>query len=607
MSGPTPPTPAMVVAGRTLAEPRLSPDASCVVVHARDGDGARLVRIDLGGEARSVPGPETVIAFDPPVVGVHPSGGGSWNWFPDGTAIVYVARANLFTVAVSGGAGRLVASPPEGTWFTSPTVSPDGAVVGVIIENDESQSVGLVHLHHGGRLEIVAAGDPGVFRMDPAWSVSGALSWHQWEAPSMPWDRSSIVTRHLDGSETVMASGAPSQPQWSPDGTRLGSLAESDAGWRNVAIGGDPVLAGGVGESFEHGAPSWGSGQRAWCWSPDGSRVAFVRNEQGFARLCVGDEATGATTELGKAWHIGLSWGRTPSGHERIAAIRTGGVTPPQLVVYDLSPDPRRVTLARGSVGGWEALNLPEPEVVHWTAGDGTAVHGRLYTSRRPHGGTIVSLHGGPTDQTTVTFNARYAYWLSHGWSIFAPDHRGSTGWGREYQQAMNGRWGELDVSDCADGLRALAELGRVNAERTAVIGGSAGGFCALHLLVRHPELFACGVALYPVTDLAELDATTHRFERFYNRSLVGPPERYGERSPITRAADLTRPLLLLHGDADPVVSVGQSRRFAAAARGAGAPVELVVYEGEGHSWKRSETTIDELQRIDAFLARHCP
>jgi dipeptidyl aminopeptidase/acylaminoacyl peptidase len=112
---------------------------------------------------------------------------------------------------------------------------------------------------------------------------------------------------------------------------------------------------------------------------------------------------------------------------------------------------------------------------------------------------------------------------------------------------------------------------------------------------------------LYPVTDLAELDATTHRFERFYNRVLVGPVEQYADRSPLHHAHALRRPLLVLHGDADPVVSVGQSRAFAAAARAAGADVEIAIYEGEGHGWKKPETTVNELERTSAFLALHCP
>ncbi len=607
----------MVVAGRTLAEPRLSPDGLSVVFHVRDAAGTRLARIDLGAGPLTV-GPEVVITVDPPVVGVHPSGGGSWTWLPDSSGVVYVAADGLFVVDRTGGVGSVLA-PADGLGaFVSPTVSVDGTQVAVIVESDEAQAVAIVD-RRTGVVYIVAAGDPGVFRMDPAWRGDGALTWQQWEAPSMPWDRARLVTFTSDsafdhhGNSYVDA--APAQPAWSVDG-RLGCIGDTEAGWRNVWANGRPV---GGGERFEHGMPSWGPGQRSWCWSPDASQVAFVRNEEGFARLCVADTSgdtvglvgiVGFVSELGKAWHIGLSWSTTSTGRERIAAVRSGGVTPPQVVVYD-GPGPAaptdRWTVARGPVGGWEQLGLPEPEVVDWLAGDGATIHGRIFTPADAHGGVLVSMHGGPTDQTTVTFSPRFAFWLAEGWTIFTPDHRGSTGWGRTYQQAMNERWGELDVSDTAEGVQHFVRNGRFDASRLVVTGGSAGGFCALHLLLRHPEIFRCGVVLYPVTDLAGLDATTHRFERFYNRVLVGPVERYGERSPLTHAASLRRPLLLMHGDADPVVSVGQSRDFAAAAVASGATVEIAIFDGEGHGWKRPETTITELEMTVAFLARHCP
>ena len=661
-------TPEMVVAGRTLAEPRLSPDATCVVTHVRDGAGSRLIRIDLGDGPRVRVGIEVQVTFDPPIVGVHPSAGGSWTWLPDSSGIVYVCTAGLAIVARSGGVGRIVAAAPGGARFVSPTVSPDGSVVAVIVETDETQSVALValsgladpadHADVGGSqaaVFTVADGDSAVFRMDPDWGaeasggVGKSLVWHEWRAPQMPWDNSTIVRVQIDGNGSENApflatwtrfssdldaevhenrTAVPAmvgQPRFSPDGTRLGFVTDGSTGWANVCIDGRPVVADGAGEAFEHAMASWGPGQRSWCWSPDGASVAFVRNEGGFATLCMAGSGSGggSVRQLGRAWHIGVSWGRTPTGADRIAAIRTGGVTPPQLVVYDLSgptaeagaagKTPRTV-VARGPVGGWEELGLPEPEVVHWLAADGAPLHGRLYPAMAPvdagpasPSGVIVSCHGGPTDQNTVTFNPRFAYWMAQGWSVFVPDHRGSTGWGRDFQQAMNGRWGDVDVSDVADGVRWLIGTGRVDASRLVAMGGSAGGFCALHLLVRYPSLFACGVALYPVTDLAELDATTHRFERFYSATIVGPTTRYRSRSPITNAAALRRPLLLMHGDADPVVTIGQSRSYLVGTLPGGADVDLVVFEGEGHGWKKPETTVDELHRIDAFLYRHCP
>lgn len=612
---PLRPTPAMVVAGRTLAEPRLSPDGTAVVVHVRDGGGPRLVRIDLGAGPVVAVGPEVTIAFDPPVVGVHPSGGGSWEWMPDGRAIAYVSTVGLALVSRDGGPGHVLVRSRESVSFVSPTPSPDGTGIAFVIDTGEAQSVAVVSVETG-ELRVVAEGDPSVFRMDPSWGRNGTLTWHEWRAPFMPWDESNVMELDPHGTSiarVVSHGGLRSQPRRSPDGERLGMIGDA-TGWANVTVDDRAVVGAGTGESYEHGTPSWGPGQRCWCWSPDSTHVAFDRNEGGFARLCVANVETGVVAELGKAWHLGLSWSTTSGGASRIAAIRTGGVTPTQLVVYDLGPNdlaagavvkPTRTTVARGPVGGWEQCALPEPEIVSWAASDGVTVHGRIYAPAKAHGGLLVSCHGGPTDQNTVTFQPRFAYWLSEGWTILVPDYRGSTGWGRDYQRAMNGRWGELDVADSAEGARSMVASRGLDGGRVVAIGGSAGGFCALHLLLRHPDVFVAGVALYPVTDLAELDRTTHRFERSYSSTLVGPPELYRERSPLTGAGMLRRPLLILHGDADIVVNVEQSRAFALAARREGAQVELVVFEGEGHGWKRPQSTVDELHHIDAFLYRH--
>jgi dipeptidyl aminopeptidase/acylaminoacyl peptidase len=129
-----------------------------------------------------------------------------------------------------------------------------------------------------------------------------------------------------------------------------------------------------------------------------------------------------------------------------------------------------------------------------------------------------------------------------------------------------------------------------------------------LLLLARYPELCAAGVDLYGVTDLFDLDETTHRFEAHYLRSIVGelPAEaiRYQERSPITVAAGITAPLLVLQGSADNVVPQAQSASLVAAVRAAGGTVEYQVYDGEGHGWNRAEVVEDELQRTWAFLRR---
>ncbi len=670
----------LVGSDRPLTEPKLSPDGLAVAFSTATANGTALVGIALPeGPGLDGFGPEIILTVDPPVAGAHPSGGGSYDWLPDSSGLIYVAKAGgLYEIDRGGGLGRLVVAAPDGARLWSPTVSPDGRYIAFVIDDEVTQSIGVAQRSSGDPSAIVVvAGDiagpfAASFRCDPAWSSQfglpvgkeptggarcaaetgptsstegpgGLLTWHEWSDPHMPWDESRIVcTRITAGTndasqilvgpiEVVAGSTqlSTSQPRFSSTGT-LGWL-DDRSGYRNVRIQSTGFLGLAVHtpvpEEFEHGGPTWGPGNRSWCWSPTGEQVAFVRNEGGFAKLRIADAFPGnedtnngasdtqmpAVRELARAVHIGVSWATTPGGANRIAAVRTGGKTPAQLVVYDVATG-SKTTVARGPVGAWDGFAIPEPEGISWTATDGSTVHGRIYRPARTadtankSGPTpmIVSAHGGPTDQNIVAFNQRFVHWLGQGWSILVPDYRGSTGWGRNYTDAMRGRWGELDVTDCADGVRHAIQQGWADPARIVIMGASAGGLTALHLLARFGELFAGGIVLYPVTDLDALDATTHRYEKYYNASLVGArtDELYAERSPITHVSLITAPLLILHGDADPVVGVDQSRAIADRLTALGRDVELVVYEGEGHGWRKPETRIDEINRIDTFLAR---
>jgi dipeptidyl aminopeptidase/acylaminoacyl peptidase len=143
-----------------------------------------------------------------------------------------------------------------------------------------------------------------------------------------------------------------------------------------------------------------------------------------------------------------------------------------------------------------------------------------------------------------------------------------------------------------------------------ALLGGSAGGMTALNVMAE-PAVAACAAVSYPVCDIAALDATTHRFEAHYNRTLVGTPdetiERSALRSPVHRAAELARvPLLILHGTADPVVSVDQSRALVRGIQDhGGSECRLVEFDGEGHGFRDPANKQREFAETEAFLNRH--
>jgi dipeptidyl aminopeptidase/acylaminoacyl peptidase len=245
---------------------------------------------------------------------------------------------------------------------------------------------------------------------------------------------------------------------------------------------------------------------------------------------------------------------------------------------------------------------------------DGVVLHGRRYaaTARAtgPAGRLLCWVHGGPTDQWPVDFRPRIAFWRTRGWDVVTVDPRGSTGYGRAYQQALNGAWGRRDVDDTAAVVAALQAQRGYEPASTVVIGASSGGLTVLGLLTDHPDLVAAGVVSYPVSDLAALAEATHRFEAHYTATLVGPPgdpatdRALHDLSPVQRAARIRGPLLLFHGDADPVVPVAHSDRLVERIRDAGGDVEYVVYEGEGHGIRDPDNVRDEYARTERFLDR---
>ena len=255
-------------------------------------------------------------------------------------------------------------------------------------------------------------------------------------------------------------------------------------------------------------------------------------------------------------------------------------------------------------MAGWDAVDLPEPEPIE-VEHDGVTLHARRYRAGRSR--TICWIHGGPTDQWQVEFMPRVAYWWSRGWDVLAADPRGSTGHGRTYQQSLRGEWGRRDVDDTAAILAAGHAAGDSSPERTVLMGSSSGGLTVLGLLARHADLAAAGVTLYPVADLRALVEEGHRFEAHYPLSLVGPVDdidTYTERSPVSYAHEIAGPLLVLHGDSDPVVPIASTQTLVDRISAADGDVELVVYEGEGHGFRDPANRRDEYRRTAEFLAR---
>ncbi|MFM8528471.1 MAG: S9 family peptidase [Ilumatobacteraceae bacterium] len=587
----------LCLSGRELSEPVPSPDGKWLVFGTRHSGRSAVALLPMDG------GTERVLSLDPaPALG-RGLGGGCIDWLADSTGIVYAGADGEvwlhrldgshrpLTTLQTGGPAQVDRSP------SGVTVSPDGRHVAYIAGLAE---VGMVSVDKP--LEQRAIHDGSDFVMDPVWSPDGtSLVWQAWDVPNMPWDDSFLMrfdivagtTRRV--SETSRAAQVQ-QPRFGSD-SKLWWVSD-ESGWLNVQCAGAPVLD----EEREHAGPSWGPGQRSFAVSPDGKSVVINRNEDGFGRLLLVELESGNVREVAKAVHGQIRW----SG-STVTALRTGGRTPTQVVAYDMSrpagPWPRR-TLAVGPAAEWDQLShvLVEPELLSVSTYQGARVPARAYrpadVMARAEGRMICWVHGGPTDQWQVTFMPRIAYWVARGWTVLVPEHRGSTVLGRAFQQAMRNNWGVVDTQDVAACVANAQAMGWSTPSRTVLMGGSAGGYTALNVLTTFPQVAAGAAVVYPVFDPVALADATHRFEAHYNDTLLGP-------EPVAiDPARLRRPVLILHGDSDPVVPVSQSTQFAERAAQHGAEVELCVMAGEGHGFRPLPIQVEEYLRIETFVSR---
>lgn len=581
--------------GEEVGDPLVRPGglwvSAVLTERTADGTRTRVVMWPAGG------GAPVDLLVDPAPIAPRGLSGGCHTWSPSGDTVHVVTReAGIVSIRVANDVPVRIehtAFDAARSWST-PSVDATETVLCAVADWSELWRADI----GGGVRRLVHAVTDG-FLMDA--DAPGGERAHVWTRPEMPWTTSSVWP------SPPVAGVAVQQPRSTLDGRTRGHLSDEN-GTMNVVLEADHVVPRRtvLVDDAEHGGPTWGPGQRTWCPSPDGTRVAYTRNEDGFGALWVWDRRTDERRRVARAVHGCLSWQGSI-----LAALRTGARTPTQLVAYDAAADFARTVLADPGRGAWTVheAELVEPECLR-LPGDAGPIPVRLYRPPAPHGGLIVWVHGGPTDQWQVTFRPRLAWWSSRGWTIAVVDPRGSTGHGRSFALALEGGWGDVDAADTVAATRGLQRMLGIDAKRTVFMGSSAGGLTVLAAASRAPDLVAAVVAAYPVVDLSELARGADPFETHYVPRLVGARDGHDpvlrERSAHMRATTLASvPVLLLHGDADPVVPLVHSLRLRDALLAAGGRAELEVFAGEGHGFRDPVNVAREHAASEEFLARH--
>ncbi len=491
-------------------------------------------------------------------------------------------------------------SPPEGG------MGNNGEAVNAVVGVDVGGG-GVVTLFEGA--DFCAAP-----RLSPD---GGTLAWLVWDHPNMPWDSTTLLAAPVGadgllGAAEVVAGDGDSvlQPLWSPSGEL--HFVSDRSGWWNLYRwrGGaaEPVLT----MEAEFARPQWVFDPAAYGFLEDGRIVcSYVR--RGVWGLGVIDADGGGMERLD------LPWSEMGRGELRAAgrrAVFSAGAPDRAMSVVSLDADTGATEVLReahsGAVGdGYVSL----PEAVEFDTDGGRTAHAFYYAPRNadfagPRGELpplLVKSHGGPTAAASTALDLGVQFWTSRGFGVVDVNYGGSVGYGTEYRRRLNGAWGVVDVADCVNAARFLADRGDVDRERLAIDGASAGGYTTLAALTFY-DVFRAGASYYGVSDLAALAQETHKFEARYLDSLVGPyPERrdlYRERSPIHYTDRLSCPLLLLQGLEDAVVPPNQAEMMFDAVRGKGIAAACVLFEGEQHGFRRAENIRRALEAELYFYSR---
>ncbi|MBK9208333.1 MAG: S9 family peptidase [Anaerolineales bacterium] len=486
------------------------------------------------------------------------------------------------------------AHQPNITW------SPDGKVLAVLSDKHGQFALHLIHLD----------GTPGrmiknVFHpcWDAKWSPDG--QWIAIEAESTASDRSIYVmpvNRPRKGVKVntvqLKVNGQllnAQQPAWSPDSKFLAFSGENGE-WHDIGL-----------FNVESKEITWvneSTGDDTQpAWSRSGEIIGWVHSEGAKTSLQL-KEGSDVIREkkIGDGVHYFPQF-----TDDSVVILYEDTSHPCDLWKINLKDNSIR-QLTNSLPDDLRDAGFIQPEEVWYTSKDGTQVPALLYRAKDSTRG-IIDIHGGPNWLYQFLWSPMMSHLASRGWTVLAPNYRGSTGYGKKWQNASRYDMGGVDTDDCAAGVNYLIENNLADKNKIAVTGRSHGGFLTMSCMTRYPELFAVGSAVVPFLNWIKSHKDSREDLQHWNIENMGDPEdnhdRWVELSPYFFLDKVNAPVQMICGGNDPRCPASDSIDARDKLVELGKEVELLIYKDEGHAFLDIENVIDSEEKCVEFIVKN--
>jgi len=518
-------------------------------------------------------------------------------------------RQQLYYLSDDGADVRALTDEPEAI-HTFGAFSPDGSQIAYAANRRHAA-------HFDVFIQPIPVGDP-----TPVLEAEGMRNVADWsrdgrqlligKAHSLLHHELFVLSLETGETTRVMPESATARfvdAQWLPDGERIACLTDHEREFLAPAT--IDVTSGRI-ELLDDTA--WDADHLAL--APDGDRIAYTLNVDGYAELWLQDVTSGQRQAI-DGLPPGIVGARadaqplafSPDG-ARLAFTFTGARHNPDIWTVDLNQaKPERVT--RSARAGIPPSELVEPELIHYPTFDDRPIPAFVY---RPHSAderlpVVVYVHGGPESQFRPDFNPVIQYFCHRGYGVLATNVRGSTGYGTSFSHLDDVEARMDAVADLRYAVQWLTDSGIADPNRIAVMGGSYGGFMVLAAITTYPELWAAAVDIVGIANFVTFLENTGPWRRQLREAEYGSLEHdralLEEISPIHQVEPITAPLMVIHGANDPRVPVGEAEQIVEQLQSRSHPVEYLRYEDEGHGLIKLANKLDAYPQVADFLARH--